>query len=276
MSATVFAFLVSLAAGLSTGIGGLVPLFTNRRSTRFLCFSLGLSAGVMVYVSFMEMLPEAIDSLSRYYTKRTAGLMALGFLLAGMALIAIIDKLVPEDENPHEFGHEQKGGALRKMGLLSALAIAVHNFPEGLASFMSALAIAVHNFPEGLASFMSALDDPVSGVSVAIAIALHNIPEGITVASPIYHSSGSRTRAFLYALGSGIAEPLGAVVGFMFLQSVFTPFTFALVYALVAGIMIYLAFDELLPTAENYGHHHLVTYAVILGMVLMGVTLALL
>ena len=258
MSATVFAFLVSLAAGLSTGIGGLVPLFTNRRSTRFLCFSLGLSAGVMVYVSFMEMLPEAIDSLSRYYTKRTAGLMALGFLLAGMALIAIIDKLVPEDENPHEFGHEQKGGALRKMGLLSALAIAVHNFPEGLASFMSAL------------------DDPVSGVSVAIAIALHNIPEGITVASPIYHSSGSRTRAFLYALGSGIAEPLGAVVGFMFLQSVFTPFTFALVYALVAGIMIYLAFDELLPTAENYGHHHLVTYAVILGMVLMGGTLALL
>lgn len=258
MNPTLFAFLISLLAGLSTAIGGLVPLFTDRRSTRFLCFSLGLSAGVMVYVSFMEMLPEAIVSLSAYYSRRTAGLMALGFFLIGMAVIALIDRLVPENDNPHEFGSERKGGDLGKMGLLSALAIAVHNFPEGLATFMSAL------------------EDPVSGVSIAIAIALHNIPEGISVASPVYHSSGRRLKAFLLALGSGIAEPVGALLGFLFLSSVFTPFTSALVYALVAGIMVYLAFDELLPTAENYGHHHLVTYAVILGMVLMGLTLALL
>ena len=159
MNPTLFAFLISLLAGLSTAIGGLVPLFTDRRSTRFLCFSLGLSAGVMVYVSFMEMLPEAIASLGAYYSRRTAGLMVLAFFLIGMAVIALIDRLVPENDNPHEFGSERKGGDLGKMGLLSALAIAVHNFPEGLATFMSAL------------------EDPVSGVSIAIAIALHNIPE---------------------------------------------------------------------------------------------------
>ena len=256
MSPMTFAFLISLFAGLSTAVGGLIPLFAKKTNTAFLCFSLGLSAGVMVYISFMELLPEAIGSLSAVYGQRTGYLMSLGFFLLGMAVIALIDKLVPEDENPHEFGHESSG-SLKKMGLMSALAIGVHNFPEGLASFMSALA------------------DPVSGISIAVAIALHNIPEGMTVSSPVYHSTGSRGRAFIMSLVSGLAEPVGALVGFLFLRSVFTPFTFALIYALVAGIMVYLAFDELLPTAENYGRHHLVIYAVIIGIVLMGLTLAL-
>lgn len=258
MNPFVFALLISLFAGLSTAIGGVIPFFTKKTNTKFLCFSLGLSAGVMVYISFMEMLSGAIGSLEETFSKRSAGLLALLFFLLGMALIALIDHLVPEEDNPHEFGRESSGKSLKKMGVLSALAIAVHNFPEGLASFMSAL------------------NDPVSGLSIALAIALHNIPEGITVSSPIYQSGGGKTKAFLYALFSGLAEPVGALIGYFFLRAFFTPFTFGLVYALVAGIMVYLAFDELLPTAENYGHHHLVIYAVILGMALMGLTLALL
>lgn len=251
-----FAFLVSLGAGLSTCIGGIIPFFTKKTNVKFLTFALGLSAGVMVYISFMEMLAHSMSSLENVYNSRTAGLLSLLFFFTGIAVIALIDKLVPEDENPHEFGHESKG--LGKMGI------------------MSALAIAIHNFPEGLASFMSALSDPVSGISIAVAVALHNIPEGITVSTPIYHESGSRMKAFMYTLISGLAEPLGALFGFLFLRSVFSDTTFALVYALVAGIMIYLAFDELLPAAENYGHHHLVIYSVIAGMFLMGITLALL
>lgn len=248
-----FAFSISLFAGLSTAVGGVVPFFTKKTNNTFLIFSLGLSAGVMVYVSFVEMLAEAEASLLSYYSERTAGLLTLAFFLLGMLVIALIDKLVPEEDNPHEFGSE---GKLRKTGLVSALAISVHNFPEGLASFMAAMA------------------DPVAGVSIAVAIALHNIPEGITVSAPIYHSTGKKGKAFLYALLSGIAEPVGALVGYFFLRSVFTPFTFGLVYAIVAGIMVYLAFDELLPTAENYGRHHLVIWAVIIGMALMGFTIA--
>ena len=251
-----FAFLVSLGAGLSNCIGGIIPFFTKRTNVRFLTFALGLSAGVMVYISFMEMLAGSIASLEKNFTARTAGLLSLLFFFIGIAVIALIDRLVPEDENPHEFGHETK--SLGKMGI------------------MSALAIAIHNFPEGLASFMSALSDPVSGISIAIAVALHNIPEGITVSTPIYTESGSRTKAFLYTLASGLAEPLGALFGFLFLRSIFSDTTFALVYALVSGIMVYLAFDELLPAAENYGHHHLVIYSVIAGMAIMGITLAIL
>ena len=250
-----FAFLVSLGAGLSTCIGGIIPFFTKKTNVKFLTFALGLSAGVMVYISFMEMLAHSTASLENVYSSRTAGLLSLLFFFIGIAVIALIDRFVPEETNPHEFGH--RDGQLRKMGLMSAIAIGVHNFPEGLASFMSALA------------------DPVSGVAIAIAIALHNIPEGMTVSAPVYAATGSRRKAFMLSLLSGLAEPVGAVIGFLFLRSVFTPFTFALVYALVAGIMVYLAFDELLPAAENYGRHHLVIYAVILGMTLMGLTLAL-
>lgn len=255
MQAEVFALLICIFAGLSTAAGGMIPFFAKKENTSLLCFSLGLSAGVMVYISFMEMLPEAMENLAHTFSRRTAGLLALFFFLLGMAVIALIDRFVPEETNPHEFGH--RDGQLRKMGLMSAIAIGVHNFPEGLASFMSALA------------------DPVSGVAIAIAIALHNIPEGMTVSAPVYAATGSRRKAFVLSLLSGLAEPVGAVIGFLFLRSVFTPFTFALVYALVAGIMVYLAFDELLPAAENYGRHHLVIYAVILGMTLMGLTLAL-
>lgn len=250
-----YAFLLSLLAGLSTAVGGLLPLFQKKISSSFLCFSLGLSAGVMVYVSFMEILPESIHMLSGAFGDKLSGIIALGCFFLGMLVIAMIDRFVPEEENPHEFGREF---SLQKMGLFSALVIAIHNFPEGLATFLTAY------------------EDPSQGISIAIAIALHNIPEGITVAAPIYHATGRKGKAFGMSLLSGIAEPIGALVGFLLLKTLFTADILAYVYAAVAGIMIYLSFDEILPTAETYGRHHLVIWGILLGMLIMGVSLALL
>lgn len=256
MNSVLFAFSLTLIAGLSTGVGGLVPFFTKKLNTGFLCASLGLSAGVMVFVSFMELLPEALSSLSSSYGAKSGNFIVLAAFFAGMLLIAVIDKVVPEDSNPHEFGHKSEKN-LTKVGLFSALVIAIHNFPEGLATFMGAMA------------------DPLTGWSITIAIAIHNIPEGVTVSAPIYYSTKSRKKAFLYSFFSGFAEPLGALLGFIFLREMLSDTLFALVYAFVAGIMVYLAFDELLPTAENYGKHHLVIWGVVFGMLIMGVTLAL-
>ncbi len=257
MSTLVFAFLVSLAAGLSTVLGAFVPFAVKRDNTKFLCSALGLSAGVMVYISFMEMLPEASAGFESLYSARLAKLMSLGFFLLGILIIALIDHFVPEDENPHEFGSKTERN-LSRTGFLSALAIAVHNFPEGIATFMSAMA------------------SPVSGVSIAFAIALHNIPEGITVSAPVLQGTGSRKKAFSIALVSGLAEPAGALIGYLFLSQFMSVSLLSAVYCVVAGIMVYLAFDELLPAAENYGHHHLVIYSLIAGMTVMGITLALL
>lgn len=250
-----YAFILSLLAGLSTAIGGLMPLFQKKVSSSFLCFSLGLSAGVMVYVSFMEILPESISLLENSFSPRISGLIALACFFLGMFFIALIDKAIPENENPHEFGTEF---SLQKMGLFSALVIAIHNFPEGLATFLSAY------------------EDPAQGISIAIAIALHNIPEGITVSAPIYHATGVKRKAFMMSLFSGLAEPLGALLGFILIKTIFPSSVLSYVYAAVAGIMIYLSFDEILPTAETYGRHHLVIWGVILGMLIMGISLALL
>lgn len=254
-SSVLFAFVLTLIAGLSTGIGGAIPFFTKKLNISFLCFSLGLSAGVMVYVSFMELFPEAIASLTLGFGVKKANFLALLFFFVGIFLLAVIDKLVPEEENPHEFGDRHQG--LHKVGLFSALAIGIHNFPEGLATFMGALS------------------DPMTGFSITVAIAIHNIPEGITVSAPIYYATKNKWKAFRYAFFSGFAEPVGALIGFLFLRNLLNDTLFGIVYALVAGIMVYLSFDELLPTAENYGRHHMVIWGVIAGMLVMGLTIAL-
>jgi ZIP family zinc transporter len=185
----------------------------------------------------------------------------------GIALIAIIDKLIPEYENPHEMKgvpgdlKPVKAGddaRLMRMG------------------FFSALAIAIHNFPEGLATFMSGLSDPSLGISIAVAIAIHNIPEGVAVAAPIYYATKSRKKAFWLSLLSGLAEPVGAVIGYFLLRAWFNDITFGFVFASVAGIMVYISLDELLPTAEEYGEHHIAIAGVIAGMMVMALSLVLL
>lgn len=264
----IFAFILTLFAGLSTGIGSTLAFYTKRTSTKFLSAALGFSAGVMIYVSFVEILFKAKDALIMSYgDKKGYWITVIGFFV-GIGIIALIDNLVPSEENPHEIrdvkemamdysGKSVKDQNLLRMGMFSALAITIHNFPEGLATFIGAL------------------QEPALGLSIAVAIAIHNIPEGIAVSVPIYYATGSKRRAFVYSFLSGLAEPLGAVVGYVFLLRFITEAMFGIVFAIVAGIMVYISLDELLPTAEKYGHHHIAINGLIAGMAVMAISLVL-
>jgi len=280
MNEIVFAFGLTLFAGLATGIGSLLAFFSKRTSPRFLAGALGFSAGVMIYVSFIEIFVKANDSLGEALGYAAGYRLTTLAFFGGMAVIALIDNLVPEYENPHEIravdqlngcGEDQSGtsgqvdqtdqaydhGNLKRMGLFSALAIAIHNFPEGIATFTGAL------------------QDPALGVSIAVAIAIHNIPEGIAVSVPLYYATGSKKKAFIWSALSGLSEPIGAVVGYFLLMQFFNELMFGIMFAGVAGIMVYISLDELLPTAEKYGEHHIAIYGVISGMVVMAVSLLL-
>lgn len=256
--AILFAFLLTLFAGLSTGIGSLIAFLAKRTNTNFLSLSLGLSAGVMIYVSFMEMMPQSVALLTAKFGEKTGMLyLMLGFF-GGIALIALIDFLVPESRNPHEMhGVEEMktNSRLKQTGIITAITIAIHNFPEGIATFMSALTTLKVAIP------------------ITVAIAIHNIPEGIAVAVPVYHATGNRKKAFWLSFASGLAEPLGALIAFWFLLPFWNPTLNAFILAAVAGIMIYISLDELLPSAEKYGKHHLSIIGLITGMAIMALSL---
>ena len=252
---------MTLVAGLATGIGGFISMAAKRDNTRMLAFSMGLSAGVMTYISFMELLPDSMEAFGIGPMGQAKGLL---WFFIGIALIALIDHFVPEDENPHE-AHSldelsQPGNHhLKRTGLMLALAIGIHNFPEGMATFVSAL--------DG------SLD---VALPIVVAIAIHNIPEGIAVFVPIYHSTGSKTKAMKYTLLSGLSEPVGALAGMLFLLPIWSVGVNAACLAATAGVMVYISFDELLPGAEKHGHHHMALAGVITGMAVMAVSLLLL
>jgi len=267
-SSVLFAFALTAFAGLATGIGSAIAFFSRRTNTRFLSISLGFSAGVMIYVSMVEIFFKAKDSLVEDLGSVRLGTWAtvLSFFL-GILVIALIDKLVPSYENPHEPSHRiedmnrdvdpKRFRQLYRMGLFTALAIAIHNFPEGLATFASAL------------------KDPTLGIPIAVAISIHNIPEGIAVSIPIYYATGSKKKAFFYSFASGLSEPLGAILGFFILYWFFSDMVFGILFAAVAGIMVFISLDELLPTAREFGEHHLSIYGLIAGMAVMALSLLL-
>jgi len=260
-----FALSLTIFAGLSTGIGSLIGFLSKRFNPKFLSGALGFSAGVMIYVSLVEIFFKAKDSLTVVYGEKMGYWVTIIGFFSGIALIAIIDKLIPSYENPHEISninpdHGNKSvdsERLMRMGLFSALAVAIHNFPEGLATFMSAMA------------------DPALGISIAVAIAIHNIPEGLAVSAPIYYATKSRKKAFIYSFLSGVSEPVGALLGYFLLRTVFNESMFGIIFSAVAGIMVYISLDELLPTAEEYGEHHIAIFGLIGGMAVMAVSLVL-
>lgn len=253
------AFALTAVAGLSTGIGSLIALLAKQTNTNFLCASLGFSAGIMLYVSFMEMMPQALSQLVSAFGEKEGNLYLILAFFGGIALINVIDFLIPESVNPHEIqGVEDmntRDQSLRRTGILVALSIAIHNFPEGIATFTSAL---------------GSLD---IAIPITIAIAIHNIPEGIAVAVPIYHSTGSKKKAFWLSFSSGLAEPVGALVAYFFLMQFWTPAMNGIILALVAGIMVFISIDELLPSAEKYGKHHISIMGLVAGMLLMAFSL---
>ena len=264
------AFLVTLAAGLCTGIGSAIAFFTRHTNRAFLSLALGFSAGAMIYVSFAEILPKARGSLLSAGDSelRALALSTIGFF-AGMFLIAAIDRLVARFSNPHQGisvelmdtadGHTEilRRAGLRRTGVLVALAVALHNFPEGLGTFLVLL------------------EEPAVGLALAVAIAIHNIPEGIAISVPIYHATGKRSRAFLYSFASGLAEPLGAVTGYLVLRPFIDGTTFGMIFAAVAGIMVFISLDQLLPAAREYGRPQLAIYGLMAGMVVMATSLVL-
>jgi ZIP family zinc transporter len=266
-SAVLFAFSLTLFAGLATGIGSALAFLSKGFNPRFLAGSLGFSAGVMIYVSMVEIFVKAKDALVADHGAKAGYWYTVIAFFSGIALIAIIDKLVPSFGNPHEMQEMDEGKVSHDIQMKSRL------LRMGM---FSAVAIAIHNFPEGLATFMAGLHNPVMGVSIAIALAIHNIPEGIAVSVPIYYSTGSRKKAFVLSFLSGLSEPLGAMIGYFVLISLFNNTTFGIVFAAVAGIMVYISLDELLPTAEKYGEHHVAIYGLIAGMAVMALSLLLL
>lgn len=259
-----FALGLTVFAGLATGIGSVMSFMSKKFNPKFLAASLGFSAGVMIYVSFVEIFLKAKYSLTAAHGLKMGNVYTVIAFFAGIAIIALIDKLIPSFENPHEIKNiEEKNISpadnkkLLRMGMFSALAIAIHNFPEGLATFMGALT------------------DPTLGVSIAVAIAIHNIPEGIAVSVPIYYATKNRKKAFWLSFLSGLAEPVGAILGYFILRNVFNDSTFGVIFAGVAGIMVYISLDELLPTAEEYGEHHIAIGGLIAGMAVMATSLLL-
>lgn len=280
MDNVLFAFALTIFAGLSTGIGSALAFFTKKSNTKFLSVSLGFSAGVMIYVSMVEIFFKAKDSLVNELGLEKGSWIAVIAFFGGMLIIGLIDKLIPSSENPHELhsieelndahpaeSHHreqikkreeaQKNHKLLRMGVFTALAISIHNFPEGLATFVAAL------------------HDPTIAIPIAAAIAIHNIPEGIAVSVPIYFATGSKKKAFLYSFLSGLSEPLGALIGYLLLLPFMSASMMGIVFAIVAGIMVFISLDELLPSAREYGEHHLSIYGLVAGMIVMAVSLLL-
>ena len=252
----ILALTLTLLAGLATGIGSVMALFAKKTNTRFLSASLGFSAGVMLYVSMIE-----IFSKARAYLTGTAGeirgsWICAGAFFAGIICIGLIDYFIPGAENDIGSGAGRDVG-LKRMGL------------------MTALAIGIHNFPEGLATFTSALREPHLGIAIATAIAIHNIPEGIAVSAPIYFATGNKRRAFAVSFLSGITEPVGAVIGYLLLMPFFNDTVFGILFASIAGIMVFIAVEELLPMAREYEKSKITIIGVIAGMMVMAVSLLL-
>ena len=259
-----FAFGLTLFAGLSTGIGSALAFFTKSTNTRFLSVSLGFSAGVMVYVSFVEILQKARISLIPTYGEKLAAWYAVLAFFAGILIIALIDKMIPSPENPHEIKriedmakNNNRDPRLVRMGMFLALAIGIHNFPEGIATFMAGLS------------------DPTLAIPIAVAIAIHNIPEGIAVSVPISYGTGSKRKGFFLSFLSGLAEPVGALLAWFILMPFLNDNLFGFIFAAVGGIMVFISIDELLPTAREYGLHHHAVYGFLAGMAVMAISLLL-
>jgi ZIP family zinc transporter len=305
-SNVLFALGLTLFAGLSTGIGSIIAFFAKKTSTRFLSVSLGFSAGVMIYVSMIEIFFKAQTALIGELGKNKGAWITVISFFAGMFLIAIIDRLIPSAENPHEMYHleDMKSENCRCACEETKTSATADNNPVSVSTdhtrdhthdqnhdhtrdhssrnkkllrmgVFTALAVAIHNFPEGLATFISALQSPTLAIPIAIAIAIHNIPEGIAVSVPVYYATGSKRKAFKYSFLSGLSEPVGAIVGYLILMPFLSDVLMGIVFAAVAGIMVFISLDELLPSAREYGEPHLSIYGMVAGMVIMSVSLLL-
>ncbi len=289
------AFGLTVFAGMATAIGSIIAFTASRTNYRFLSVATGFSAGVMLYVSFVEIFLKGVEALSERYGDYWGQWINAGSFFGGMLLIGLIDNLIPAGENPHEIHAEAETKPLHNPEAplpdfesaadASPAAEGLHDHTDHHHKLMrmglfTALAIGIHNFPEGLATFLAALHDPSVGLAIAVAIALHNIPEGISVSVPIFYATGDRKKAFCYSVLSGLAEPVGAAIAYLgmrlFLGSsngAVPPQLMGILFGGVAGIMVYISLDELLPTSRAYGKGHDSLLGLVAGMLVMAVSL---
>ncbi len=290
-----FALGLTVFAGMATAIGSAIAFMAKRTNFRFLSIATGFSAGVMLYVSFVEIFIKGVDSLVECYGDPLGHWINCASFFGGMALIGLIDALIPHAENPHEIHTEFETAPLHDPNAPMPTAEELqmkqiadpkhhthHNKKLMRMGLFTALAIAIHNFPEGLATFLAALEDPSLGIPIAIAIALHNIPEGISVSVPIFYATGDRKKAFIYSALSGLAEPVGAILAYLAIQffvggdsGVIPPQIMGILFGGVAGIMVYISLDELLPTSRAYGKGHDSLFGLVAGMLVMALSLLL-
>ena len=268
----IFAFFLTLIAGLSTGIGSFIAFFAKKRKPGFLSFGLGFSAGVMIYISMVELIPHAEGMIKRSLEESDARWISVGSFFLGIAISFLIDKFIPEHDNPHHLREEKDISKLKTEGVKSKEPSSSSLAKAGI---FTAIAIAIHNLPEGMAAFMGALANPTLGISIAIAIMIHNIPEGISVSVPIYYATGNRKKALVYSFLSGLAEPAGAIIGYLILRPFLDDTIMGIAFGTIAGIMVYISFDELFPAAREYGKGHTAIFGLVLGMAVMAVTLLL-
>ena len=289
---------LTVFAGMATGIGSVIAFTAKRTNYRFLSIATGFSAGVMLYVSFVEIFFKGVEALTESYGDWGHWVNFAAFF-GGILLIGLIDVLIPEEENPHETHSEEEtaplhdetapvpdfAAACRPLVRSSAATNHDHGVQQRKLMRMglfTALAIAIHNFPEGLATFLAALQDPALGIAIAVAVALHNIPEGISVSVPIFYATGDRKKAFFYSVLSGLSEPLGAIIAYATLRlliggesGVIPPQIMGVLFGGVAGIMVYISLDELLPTSRAYGKGHDSLFGLVGGMFVMAISLLL-
>ncbi|MCU0598010.1 MAG: zinc transporter ZupT [Desulfobacterales bacterium] len=290
------AFGLTFFAGMATSIGSILAFTAKRTDYRFLSVATGFSAGVMLYVSFVEIFVKGVDSLVERFGETGAHWVNAGSFFGGMLLIGLIDNLIPAAENPHETHSAAEMLPLRYCSApepdfqtLSETDTKAPDMHDHIAhrkllrmGLFTALAIGIHNFPEGLATFLAALEDPSLGFAIAVAVALHNIPEGVSVSVPIFYATGNRKKAFAYSALSGLAEPIGAIIAYAVIRlflggntGVLPPEVMGVLFGGVAGIMVYISLDELLPTSRAYGKGHDSLFGLVAGMLVMALSLLL-
>lgn len=291
-----FALGLTTFAGLATGIGSIIAFSAKLSSYRFLSVATGFSAGVMLYVSFVEIFFKGQESLVAHYGDPVGYWVNVAAFFGGMLVIGLIDNLIPDETNPHEIPAESevdqlhgKSASIWDIARVSRSASSGAKKPQPghekklmRMGLFTALAIGIHNLPEGLATFLAALDDPSLGIAIAIAIALHNIPEGVSVSVPIYYATGKRRTAFFYSFLSGLAEPVGAIIAYMAIvffaggpDGALPAQLTGILFGGVAGIMVYISLDELLPTSRAYGEGHDSLFGLVGGMAVMALSLLL-
>lgn len=245
--------LLSVIAGLSTVIGAFIVFFSKSESKILITFSLAFSAGVMITISFTDLFKTAEETLSKYHGKAYGVFFSLLFLIIGAILAMLIDHFIPNEEKVITTNNISNAKLYR-------------------VGFVSMIALMLHNFPEGIATFVSAYESTTLGIYITIAIALHNIPEGISIAMPIYYSTGSKLKAFKYTFYSGIAEPIGAFIAFLFLKPFINEIILSVIFAIVSGIMLYIAFAELIPASRKYGYHKTYLLAIFSGICIIPIS----